>query len=520
MRNMKGKTESVQLGLEVLTPVQAGSGANLSKNLDYIDHAGKVFVVDQERTFEAIAAGEAALDSVLSGSKLDDLVKLAGQRFGYALPPLSGQGALPDQFREHLKDAFLNPYIPGTALKGAIRTVLFATALRNFPETSYQSDLPHGDARNNKPSTSAKMAAKKLADNLFGKDPNNDLFRALHVGDALFKTEDFRLADIRWMNLVKVGGKEEGRWRRISIFDPKDEKPFKNQKEWKDASGIYAETLAPQALAPVTLQWDGFLLSDLNWHCEHPLPNLLPKSFDELRARLNEHAQRRLQDEIAFYQHYGQSEPQGECERLLGLIKSEPSAAYLQLSWGSGWKGMTGDWMGDGIKEAMRGFYREMRGRDGMPFPKTRRLVVANNHPCLPLGWIRLLKWEDCVELDTFRARSQRDQTPAEQLRKEEARRRADARAAREAADREKRLAALSANARRAEDLEAKMTAGNKGSGKGNQLFQLTNELIKSAGDWPADDQQVLRAAAMAIFEHLGLKKEDYKKLVRHLAPP
>jgi len=512
MRNMKGKTESVQLGLEVLTPVQAGSGANLSKNLDYIDHAGKVFVVDQERTFEAIAAGEAALDSVLSGSKLDDLVKLAGQRFGYALPPLSGQGALPDQFREHLKDAFLNPYIPGTALKGAIRTVLFATALRNFPETAYQKDLPRWDEKNKKPSASAKMAAKRLTDNFFGNNPNHDLLRAFHVGDALFHSEDLRLADIRWLNLTGKSEPYRPRWRDMPTRTSKD--------RWQEASGLYAETLAPRALAPITLQWDGFLLSNLRWHGDHPVPNLLPKSFDELRDRLNGHAQRRLGDEIAFYRQYGQSQPKAECERLLGMIASKPDAAYLCVSWGSGWKGMTGDWMGDGIKEAMRGFYREMRGRDGMPFPKTRRLVVANNHPCLPLGWIRLLKWEDCVELDTFRARSQRDQTPAEQLRKEEARRRADARAAREAADREKRLAALSANARRAEDLEAKMTAGNKGSGKGNQLFQLTNELIKSAGDWPADDQQVLRAAAMAIFEHLGLKKEDYKKLVRHLAPP
>lgn len=513
MRGMKGKTESVQLGLEVLTPVQAGSGANLSRNLDYIDHAGKVFVVDQERTFEAIAAGDAALDAVLSGARLDDLVKLAGQRFGYALPPLSGQGALPDQFREHLKDAFLNPYIPGTALKGSIRTVLFASALCNFPETSDQSDLPHWDARNNMPGTRAKMAAKKLTDNVFGKDANRDLLRALHVGDALFRPDDLRLADIRWLNLTGHMEPYRPRWRDMPTRTSKD--------RWQDATGLHAETLAPQALAPVTLQWDGFLLSDLKWHGDHPIPHLLPKTFDELRTRLNEHAQRRLRDEIAFFRQYGQSKPEVECERLLGMIRSEPNAAYLQLSWGSGWKGMTGDWMGDGIKETMRGLYREMKGRDGMPFPKTRRLAVANSHPFLPLGWVRLLRWEDCMSLEAFRLRKDREQMQVQQLRKEEAKRLEQAQAAREAEERDARLAALSENARQVEALKGRIGPGNKGRRQSDQLFQATNHMIKSALDWSADDRMLLRAAAVAIFEHLGLKKDDYKKLIRDLpAPP
>lgn len=403
MRNMKGKTESVQLGLEILTPVQAGSGANLSRNLDYIDHAGKVFVVDQERTFEAIAAGDAVLAAVLSAASLNDLVGLAGQRFGYALPSLSGQDVIPEkEFREQLKDAFLKPYVPGTALKGAIRTVLFATALRKLPETTYQEDLPRWDNRNNKPSTSAKMAAKKLTDNLFGKDPNHDLLRALHVGDALFQTEDLRLADIRWLNLTGKSEPYRPRWRDMPTRTSKD--------RWQEATGLHAETLAPQAVAPVTLQWDGFLLGNLKWHGDHPIPNLLPRTFDELRDRLNGHAKYRLEREIAFYRQYGQDKARSECERLMGLIGKETDAAYLQLSWGSGWRGMTGDWMSDGIKKTMRGRYREMKGCDGMPFPKTRRLAVANNHPSLPLGWVRLIPFAQAAERLQKIADNQRQQ--------------------------------------------------------------------------------------------------------------
>ena len=386
MQNMRGKNTSLSLGLEILTPVQAGSGANLAKNIDYMDSAGKVFVVDQERTFDAIAAGDSLLDSELSSVRLDDLVKLAGRRFGYALPPLSGQNHVPErEFREHVKDAFLQPYIPGTALKGAIRTVLFASIYKNFPESSYKDDLPKQSPR-----VSAKMAAKKLTDNLFGKYPNHDLMRALHVGDAVFGQNDLRLADIRWMNLTGKMEPYKARWRDMPTRISKD--------RWQEAVGLHAETLALKSLATVTLQWDGFLLSNLAWHSSNPIPNVIPKGFDELRERLNAHATRRLQDEMAFYQQYGQTKPMEECKRLLALIDQEPQAAYLQLSWGSGWRGMTGDWMREPTTATMRSLYPEMRGRDGMPFPKTRRLAVYENSPCLPLGWIRLLPIEKVAD--------------------------------------------------------------------------------------------------------------------------
>lgn len=390
MRHMKGKTESVRLGLEILTPVQSGSGISLSRDLDYVAQNGKVFVVDQSRTFESIAAGNAALDSVLSGCTLGDLVRLAGQRIGYELIPLSGQGTVPEQIREQLKDAFLRPYIPGTALKGAIRTALFASALRELPESAYSQLLPKWNAEKRQATAPAKLAAQKMTQSVFGKDPKNDLLRALHAGDAIFGQNDLRLADIRWLNLTGPNPPYKARWRDMQSRTSKD--------AWQQASGLYAEMLAPKSLASVTLQYDGFLLSNLTWHGDNPLPNLVPRDFEGLRVRLNGHAVHRLEREIAFYKEYGQAKPLEECLRIRRLIDTEPNAAYLQLSWGSGWRGMTGDWLSDEIKEAMRGLYREMRGREGMPFPKTRRLAVANGSPSLPLGWIRLCPWETVAD--------------------------------------------------------------------------------------------------------------------------
>lgn len=140
---MKGINQTVKLGLEILTPTQAGSGEELFKELDYIDRAGEAFVVDQTQSFNAVASGNLALDALLaSGSRLSDLVKAAGQDFGYRLPWLSSKQKIPDKFREQVKDAMNRPYLPGTALKGAIRTALIAEWLRTMQPEHFAHLLP------------------------------------------------------------------------------------------------------------------------------------------------------------------------------------------------------------------------------------------------------------------------------------------------------------------------------------------------------------------------------------------
>jgi CRISPR-associated protein Csm5 len=109
----------------------------------------------------------------------------------------------------------------------------------------------------------------------------------------------------------------------------------------------------------------------------------------------------------------------------------------------------------------------------------------------------------------------------ARQAEQEQARIKAeqDAQAAREEAERQARLAAMSENALAVENLKNRMTPGNKGRRQSDRLYQEVNQLIKAASAWSVEDQQALRTGAIAIFEHLGLKRDDYKKLIRDLAP-
>ena len=380
---MKGNTQPVKLGLEVLTPVHAGSGETLQLDLDYMNQRGNAFVVDQNRTFDAVAAGNAALDKLLQKqTSLLDLVSTAGEHYGYILPPLQQQRDRPEKIREHIKDALFRPYLPGSSLKGAIRTALLAEWLRGIEKPAYADLLPPS------PSVKPKYAAGKITKDLFGPTPNQDMLRVLRVGDANFQTGDLRLADIRWLNVINSKGTDKARWR--------DMRSRRSQDRWQDASGLFAEVLPKGSAASVTLQWDGFLLSEPHrWKAPERAAQLFPADFAALRDILNSHARHILQKELTFFKSYKVDAPSQECLRLLNKMESDPDAAYLRLAWGSGWRGMTGDWQDEQTINEMRRIYH--LGKRSVPlFPKTRRLAVQGS-PCLPLGWIKLEPWNESI---------------------------------------------------------------------------------------------------------------------------
>lgn len=393
---MKGINHTVKLGLEIITPTQSGSGAELLKEIDYIERNQTAFIVDQQASFQAIASGNQALDAqLLAGNRLSDWVNAAGQDFGYRLPWLGSTAKMPDKFREQLKDAMNRPYLPGSAIKGAIRTALVAEWLRSVPSSSFAHLLPQKDKFGKAPSK--QRAGKKLMDEITGKDAKQDIFRSFKVKDTLFPTSDLRLADIRWQN--------ESRWRSMS-----QRKSFEG---WQQADGIYAEVLQPGALGLLVLQWDGFLLSNINtWQQTDRVPQIASKDFDDLRQRINRHAEYRLQREIQFYKEQGKPDPEQECQRILNMMKAEQQSAYLQMSWGSGWRGMTGDWVSDEQVKTFRELFN--LDRTGKPFPKTRRLVVFGK-PKLPMGWVKLLPYEQIADkLERQQTRQQTNNAQSE----------------------------------------------------------------------------------------------------------
>lgn len=99
--------------------------------------------------------------------------------------------------REFIKDANKLPYIPGSSIKGAIRTAIFWSALDDKDIFKYCDELY--DSR-----VKPKTACKKLEQKIFGKDAHEDFFRALRISD----TRQLEIQTLE-VNEIKIIGNPE-----------------------------------------------------------------------------------------------------------------------------------------------------------------------------------------------------------------------------------------------------------------------------------------------------------------------
>lgn len=123
------------------------------------------------------------------------------------------------------------------------------------------------------------------------------------------------------------------------------------------------------------------------------------------------------------------------------------------------------------------------------------------------------------AEREQVRRAAQTEWRARREAEAEETRRRVEEEAARVAAE-ATRLASLSVNQQRVEDLLAKQTPANRRQGPGSQLYgELRSLLQEAASDWELNDRKAIHAAAVAIFEHLGIAKDNKnrKALLREL---
>lgn len=393
---MDKPTVSEQHLVEVLTPVHIGTGFIWYKESgDFLAKGGELHIIDQNAVFEILIndENEDLKQLVDLEPSIEDLMEAAGVKLpgkSYILKSF-GSGSLPDkELRPFIKTAFFQPYIPGSSLKGAIRTALFSEQIEQAADSKKQAfnDITTAHKRGKKP---PKNPSEKMNAQVFSsaaphprENSNYDFLRVLHLGDSHFSTQNLMVADVRWFNLTQRGGAWKKSW--------KDMGSRRNIDQWRDAHGVFTEALMPGSQTQVAIQWDEFLLSEfpqkevLHWQ---DLPDFV--GFDKLKVLMNAHALKLLADDIKFFSEYHADEIVAKCKALQKQIEQESDAMFIRLGWGSGWEAMTGDWMTEEEVASVRAAYGNKMGKPGVDiFPKTRRLAVSGGQPCVPFGWIKV----------------------------------------------------------------------------------------------------------------------------------
>jgi CRISPR-associated protein Csm5 len=384
-----------QLTITTLSPLHIGTGDLLLQDYDFVKFRGQSWVVNED----ALAAmlydeSQSDFNAMVRGDSLRGLLRDSdyvpdSPLFRYVLsgePQASSRGA---QVQALIKDAWDRPYIPGSSLKGALRT---AIASRGWIERGHQFHPSILDSR-------AKFAAQEMEGKVMygndrngqpvkpGRRPNHDIMRALQISDSA-------PSDVQLQML------------NVQVVTPKG-----------FGSPIDIEAIPQDTTLTARMVLDDFILKQkVDIEQRHELREGVrvrdELGFDKLHRLLlnklatvvNGFTEARLDEESKRWQN----QP-GLMRSYYNYLHKEiyPNLAedefLIQLGWGGGWDSKT---FGAILTENPKYFaqiannpkYRMMirqRGQtltynEGDRFPKSRRLRIKDNQPVRPLGWIKV----------------------------------------------------------------------------------------------------------------------------------
>jgi len=351
------------LDIEVLTPLHIGSGRKLVQGFDFAVQNAVTYRLNEDAILTDRWPDDPALQRKFLGQPLADLLEPGDYQahpeyFRYSL---RGEPAM-REIVECIRDVHGQPYLPGSSLKGALRTALLRAATDK--QAFKRSDFGPGGGPNE-----AKQAAQGLEQKVLGRDPNRDILRALIVGDS----QPIPMAALRLQRLQMVPG-----------------------------LNIDVEAIARGTHLTATLRLDTWLLKrtgqGLNW------PPLVRQIVRQVARTAQFVAQRRIEHEYRYHEKRGDQQAMSFYARLAEEAVSGhwPENEFLiQVGFGTGWRAKTVlGGLGDAdplLATVVRDFRLDRGGGKasqgyvkGQPFPKARHLAWVGGRPALPMGWLRV----------------------------------------------------------------------------------------------------------------------------------
>jgi CRISPR-associated protein Csm5 len=360
--------------LEVLSPLHVGSGNTISP-LEYA-LADKFYRADMDKLFEDERFNT---DKFIEGAKRGTLYlgrfapELAKEHVRYALDiadstktSLQGLiGSPSSDVREYIKTKE-EVYIPGSSIKGAIRTAILWWVLKTNPDKFNRAKNILRNLVRSRDRVDKKRVDDQIEEEVFGKDPTHDLLKVLQVSDThSVDAERLRIEEVRTLTTMPRGHNWKGFYTFVEAFKPKTILDFeiKIDEFWLE----------------------GEAARELHFESKGDYVRELPRICNEFADDL-------IQHEIEFFKRYNAPR---ELDNVLDYYERErtrvkEASFLLHLSWGSGWHGMTVGRLleSDLLRDLRRKFGL---GKAGVPeFPKTRRLVFEDGKPKYPLGWVKV----------------------------------------------------------------------------------------------------------------------------------
>ena len=353
--------------IETLSQIHIGNGSFLQEGNDYIADDDYIYVLNVDKLGSIIGEDPESIqlwsDAIMNGSAcmfLKDRIqghpihKITKRIIKRITDPNMGLNSL----KECMHDGRGKPYIPGSSIKGAIRTIVMSSLARK--------EIVQ---RLNKESDRKKW--KKIIQDIEGEllhfeaytkkgkrdtGPSSDIFRFFSTGDAFFNN-GVEIA-VNQMNLNITEKK--------SLMDKKKPQVVEAIK-----SGVSSQFR--------------LLIGDEFYHYSGIY------DISDLFKMINDHTYNLLCDEIDFWakgegsSSTGQDDYLDQLDIILDKIEEcRPNECILRIGQASGWRFVTGAWLEDVDKHYFKNVIvplcRPKNDRyRGYPFPKSRRIDESSN---------------------------------------------------------------------------------------------------------------------------------------------
>jgi len=329
--------KSYQLKVSVLTPLHVGSDSEKfwQNHVDYYykESSKTLFVINTKKVFAALTPRE--LSDWTAKMTTGKIAEFNQQFFKSNNPEdfsdfdYKIESSPKDFIRTFTRNGMGKPYIPGSSIKGAIRSALFDHIYHN-------KNIANKIGNQFRPNDIEKLA--------FG-DITNNLMHFLQVFDVQVSQKSMMLLHTKTFNLIEGrGGDWEGGWKHGDRSDNK----FK-----KDGFVFTYECLKPVNLkTSLTLTVDSDLIKYKGDKNMNPEFVDLFQGEDPIRKLfkiINQHTENYIDKEIGFFNNFPNDDGDSEyfsdlLTELKSRINSEPEACFLRLGQGSGFHSITGDW--------------------------------------------------------------------------------------------------------------------------------------------------------------------------------
>jgi CRISPR type III-A-associated RAMP protein Csm5 len=366
-------SRNYKVSTEIITPVHVGSGFELQYNTDYVylKNSGVISVISHQKILQLI--GTQNIDTWISyinkrqaiDHYFTDVKKMNISPDDIASRTIKINGTPPFQqnIKEQLHNGTGSPYIPGSSIKGSLRTALLSILIAEEPDFVEKTE-------NLKKQKGFGTKQKeffddgKLIKHYLGSDPNHNLMRLLRVGDAHFGETE--------CNLINTVNKGHNEW---SI---------------KKSINQYAECIAPGQQTQFAVRI--FDYGKLAGNRIHKNREILYD--DSLIGHIKKFTENKINNELAFWadQTVGDEvveyiESLNELEILSKGLKD--NEALLRIGFGGGFPATTGDWAYDHLtdKDYDDLIYSLRHPKyERLLFPKTRKFTEIG----YPIGFIKM----------------------------------------------------------------------------------------------------------------------------------